>query len=193
MTEPEPNAETEFIKGVMGTAERIPIPDEPRFVSTCDHWLLSTPGHVNYVTDVSTQFTFADPQYILACIRLDEREGFDPPLLAFIGATHEIDVLTLDPEPGAQTPEKLLANPGGSAFLPPVNISEQFESTDHEMRTLCAWLAWGVVHGHLVPELGAQAPMSWKPAWPSAEATRASWKSTMIKTLAHIRGEYHAS
>ena len=63
----------------------------------------------------------------------------------------------------------------------PVNIVHQIEGTDEEARLLASFAAVGVVHGLLWPETG-DAP----------EQIRMGWLGSMVKSLAHIRGEEHA-
>jgi hypothetical protein len=108
-------------------------------------------------------------QYLLCVVRLrDDTPGFPPPHRQFQGSTHELLVVALNPDKGPP-------------FLTPVNIVHQIEGSDDEARLLAAYAAWGVTVGALWPET-ADAP----------DRVRADWKSSLVKTLAHIRGEEHA-
>ena len=57
----------------------------------------------------------------------------------------------------------------------------RIEGTDAEATELAKLAVWAIVHGHLEPESSN-----------GAQRIRAAWKSSLIKTLAHIRGEEHA-
>ena len=70
---------------------------------------------------------------------------------------------------------------GNLPTLSPVNVAEQIEGTDAEATELAKLAVWAIVHGHLEPESSN-----------GAQRIRAAWKSSLIKTLAHIRGEEHA-
>jgi hypothetical protein len=167
--------ETSF-KGPYGHAVLVPLPDVPQAAESLCTWLLTAPQ--------------AHPlwsQYLLPVVRLRDIEGFPPPKRKFPGATHELIVVALNPEHGPYTAENLRrymdgAEAGGIPYLTPVNIAHQIEGTDSEALLLAANAAWGVTVGALWPET-SDAP----------ERTRAEWKSSLVKALAHIRGEAHAS
>jgi hypothetical protein len=108
--------------------------------------------------------------------------GFPPPRRQFPGATHELIVVALDPRHGPYTAGNLARFHDGSLpYLTPGNIAHQMEGTDDDARTLAAYAAWGVTVGALLPET-SDAP----------SLIRGEWKSSLVKTLAHIRGEAHA-
>lgn len=158
------------IKGPCGTATQLEIPDEPWARQTADHWLLTAPMYHPLWS-----------QYVLACVRLeDDVPGFPPPHRQFPGATHELLVVALNPEHGPYSREKL-REPGDLKYLTPVNICHQFIATDAEMRAVVPLAARAVVHGALNPETG-DAP----------ERIRQEWLSSLVKALAHARGEEHA-
>lgn len=167
--------ETSF-KGGYGHAELVPLPDIPEAAETVCSWLLTAP--------------MAHPawsQYNLAVVRLREMPGWPPPKRQFPGATHEFLVVALDPEQGPYTAENMKRfidgeQAGRLPYLTPVNIAHQIEGTDEEARRLAVYAAWGVTVGALWPET-ADAP----------SRIRGEWKSSLVKTLAHIRGEAHAS
>lgn len=160
--------------GLYGQAVELAVPDGPAGAETVCWWLLTAPQ--------------AHPlwsQYVLCCVRLrDGVAGFPPPRRQFDGATHELLVVALDPSRGPfdEAAMAAYAEAGdGLPYLTPVNIAEQFEATDAEMARLTALAARGVTTGQLWPET-ADAP----------ELVRAGWLSSLVKTLAHIRGEVHA-
>lgn len=168
-------AETTF-KGPCGRAVSVPLPDVPEAAESLCTWLLTAPRYHPLWT-----------QYLLPVVRLRDIDGFPPPTRKFDGATHELLVVALNPEHGPYTPENLLRymtgeQAGGIPFLTPVNIAHQIEGSDDEARRLAAYAAWGVTAGALCPET-SDAPTR----------IRAEWDTSLVKTLAHIRGEVHAS
>ena len=164
---------TDRIEGLHGTAERIALGDGPQWAETLCSWLLTAP--------------WAHPlwsQYDLIVVRLrDGMPGFPPPKRQFDGATHELLVIALNPEYGPFTPASLrkFADKGSLPLLTPVNIAEQVEATDDEAAELAELAARSVVNAQLNPETG-DAP----------DRIRMNWKASLVKTLAHIRGEVHA-
>lgn len=159
--------------GPYGHADRWAFdPADPNDAASVAYWLITAPN-----------FHPIWSQYVLGCVRLDDIEGFPPPHRKFHGATHELLLVALHPEHGPYDLAAMdrYALSGQLPFLTPVNIVEQFTATDAEIREL-AWLAArGIVNGALNPET-ADAPAR----------IRADWLSTLVKTLAHIRGEEHA-
>ena len=160
------------VEGVAGSAVELHIPDVPMAMQTVTHWLITAPVYHPLWS-----------QYVLACVRLDNVPGFKPPRLQFQGATHELIVMALAPGPGPYDEGRMAEywRSGDLPFLTPINIVEQFEATDDEMRLLCQYAAMAVVHGWLNPET-ADAP----------ELVRENWLASLTTTLAHIRGEAHA-
>jgi hypothetical protein len=164
---------TEKLEGPHGTAEAVPVPDVPQAAETVCTWLLTAP--------------LAHPlwsQYLLCVVRLrDGIPGFPPPKRDFDGATHELIVVALNPEHGPQTAARMAGyfRAGGLPYLTPHNIVHQVEATDEEAARLAEMSALAVVNGWLTPET-ADAP----------ERIRADWKASLVKTLAHDRGEAHA-
>jgi hypothetical protein len=156
--------------GPYGCAHRVTWPvDDVRAVQTTDYWLITAPRYHPLWS-----------QYGLFCVRLDEDvPGFNPPILKFDGATHELLVATLDPESGPHRVETILAN--ALPLLLPVNVVHQFTATDAEMRAVCELAARAVVNGQLCPE-SSDAPA----------LVREQWLTSIVKTLAHMRGEEHA-
>jgi hypothetical protein len=159
-------------RGVYGRAQRIEIaPDARNASESVCCYLITAPIYHPLWT-----------QYRLDVIKLRDIQGMPPPILKFEGATHELMVLALNPEHGHWTPEKLDGGRVATPYLTPVNIAEQYTATDDEMRHTADLCAQAVVHGVLNPEV-ADSP----------ELVRMSWLSATVKSLAHIRGEEHAS
>jgi hypothetical protein len=170
--------ETRF-EGPYGTAEAVPLPATPDSAESLCTWLLTAP-HAHP----------AWSQYLMPVVRLrDGVPGFPPPKRQFPGATHELIVVALNPQRGPFTPASLVQRymtPGGSQYgripyLVPGNVTHQIEGTDEDARELAAYAAWGVTAGVLLPETSGAPSL-----------IRGEWKSSLVKTLAHIRGEAHA-
>jgi hypothetical protein len=167
-----PGTGTSEVQGPYGSALELEMEGLPNSEETVCHWLITAPAFHPFWS-----------QYILAVVRLRDLPGFPPPVRQFQGATHELLVVTLNPEHGpydAGLPRKYAAE-GNLPYLTPINIAHQIEGTDSEAGELAAWAAWGVVNGHLEPESSN-----------GAERIRAEWESSLVKTLAHMRGEEHA-
>lgn len=166
-----PGAPRAAHEGPFGRAEEGEIPDVPEFAETVCHWLINAPVYHP-----------AWSQYLLVVVRLrDGVPGFGPPKRQFEGTTHELHVVALNPDHRLTVAE--LADPNTRAhYLTPINIAEQFIATDAEMQQLADLAAQAVVNGHLNPET-ADAPAT----------IRRAWLTSLTKTLAHIRGEAHAS
>lgn len=158
--------------GPLGRAEKLDVPEIPESAETVCHWLITAPAYHP-----------AWSQYLLPVVRLrDGIPGMPPPKRQFQGATHELIVVALNPEHGPYTAENMARfHGGGLPFLTPVNIAHQIEGTDSEAEQLAYYAVKGIVNGVLNPET-ARAPAR----------IRAEWKSSLVKTLAHLRGEEHA-
>lgn len=182
------------ITGPYGHAERIPIPAIPEASETVAWWVITAP-HANPLWT----------QYLLCCIRLREIERLPPPVRDFPGASHQVTVFTLNPELGAHTGATMVtrARTGGALpVLQPVNVVAQFEATDAEMDELTTLAAAAVVDGHLSPETASLVLTTGAAnanaaaadlARASAHAIREAWLASLVRTLAHIRGEPHAA
>lgn len=160
------------VKGPYGTALKLTLPDVPEAAETVSSWLITAPiWHPAW------------SQYLLAVVRLRDLPGWPEPQRQFTGATHELFVVTLDPGSGpygADIVDKYMVA-GNLPVLTPVNVAHQIEGTDAEAEELGALAVVGVVHGALEPE-ASNGP----------QRIRDGWKASMVKTLAHIRGEEHA-
>jgi hypothetical protein len=157
--------------GPAGTAHALPIPDIPTAAETLAQWLIDAPcWHPVW------------SQYLIVAVRLrDGIPGFPAPTRRFPGATHEVIVGALDPGEGPHTAATLTRPDAGLPILTPVNVAEQVQATDAEVLLLVRDLVFGTVHGLLNPETG-DAP----------DLIREQWLASMVRTLAHIRGEVHA-
>jgi len=166
----------ERFDGPYGTAVTWPLGDGPDWAETVCQWLLTAPmAHPAWT------------QYLMPVVRLRDTPGFPPPKRQFDGATHELLVVALNPDEGPYTPENMRRfyegpQAGRLPYLTPVNIAHQIEGSDEEARMLALYSAWGVTAGALNPET-SDAP----------SLIRSDWKGALVKTLAHIRGEAHAS
>jgi hypothetical protein len=173
---PELNGTEAEFKGRYGRAHLLAFPDTLEAAETVCSWLLTAPhAHPLWA------------QYHLGTVRLRDLEGWPPPRRQFPGATHELTVVALNPEYGPYTAENMRRfwdgeMAGRMPYLTPVNIAHQIEASDEEARMLALYSAWGVTAGAVWPET-ADAP----------QRIRAEWDSVLVKTLAHIRGEVHAS
>lgn len=167
------NPGTTYI-GPYGTAQQLPPTDDPRGGAQVDAWLLTCP-----------RFHPVWYQYAIGVIRLGDVPGLPPARhIQFDGATHELLLVALNPEHGPQTAESTSAGmvDGSLPYLEPVNVVHQFEATDDEMRHVMRLAVQAVTRGILTPETG-DAPT----------AVREAWLASLTKTLAHLRGEAHAS
>lgn len=111
--------------------------------------------------------------YMLGAVHLRPIEGVKPPVINVPGATHEVLLAALDPrrEPTSDVRTWEL--------LHPLNVCEQVELPDDEAaRELLFKCAMAVVVGVL-------------PAEPMLSGAR-EWRTALIKTAAHLRGEEHA-
>lgn len=159
-------------KGPYGTALKLKLPDIPEAAETVCSWLITAPV-----------WHPAWSQYLLAGVRLRDLPGWPEPQRQFEGATHELFVVTLDPGSGpygADIVDKYMAA-GNLPVLTPVNVAHQIEGTDAEIEELAGLAVTAILHGQLEPE-ASNGPTR----------IREGWKSSMTKTLAHIRGEEHA-
>lgn len=155
------------LEGVAGTATEIlvegPFP-RPELAATLASWFLHCPGQ-----------SPAWSHYVLSVIHLRPIEGARPAVIRVPGATHEVVLLALDP-----TLEPQPTDSETWSFLTPVNVMEQVELPgDDQAVTLCRLSAQAVVAGYF----WAEPPLSGQVE---------PWRTSMIKTAAHLRGEEHA-
>lgn len=170
-------------QGDYGTAAELPL-DFPEADETVCHWLITGQRFHPFWT-----------QWILVVVKLREIEGKPPISYQFEGATHEFLIVSLNPEYGDKEvtllaagarPVKQWSGPKaymkfalreGMPYMTPVDVCVQFEATDDEMRKLAEYACEAIVQGRMSPD----------------QDYREGWKTTLVKTLAHIRGEEHAS
>jgi hypothetical protein len=159
------------LEGPHGRAFRVALPVRADTAETVCYWVITSPWwHPLWA------------QYSLGVVRLRPGvPGFPDPVLKFEGATHELIVVALNPEFGPWNERKVVEADYALPYLEPVNIAEQFTATDDEMAMLAGLCVLGVLTGHLNPET-SDAPT----------AIREAWLTSMVRTLAHLRGEEHA-
>jgi hypothetical protein len=172
VTEPTGH-ETEY-HGSYGHAYRIIETDPARKNADVSTWLITIPNSHPFLT-----------QWLLSCCELRTvLPGHPPAKLQFPGATHEILEFALNPDHGPYSVDNygsICQRLGGIPLLQPVNLVTQFEATDNEMKTLLFYAMAAVCNG----QLAAEPPLGY-------ESFRDGWKQSLVKTLAHIRGEAHA-
>lgn len=154
--------------GEYGTAAQIPRENWPDKAAQLSAWVVTAPHWHPFWS-----------QYLIATVSLAAFPGIDPPLLMFPGATHELLVITLSPDPGpydarTTTPE----NP--VTFMEPYNVCEQFVTTDDRAIELCALLVEAVVNGLLCPET-IEDP----------GGVRAAWRQSVHVALDHFKDPSH--
>lgn len=164
MTTPEPDELT----GPYGTARRIPrAAYSDSHPAGLDGWIITAPcWHPLW------------SQYNLGVVSLADIPGLPPAKLHRPGVTHELSVAALDPDHGPYDARNL--PPGGLRFLTPINIAEQFTTTDDQARRLAQRCARDVVYGVLIPETG-DAP----------DRIRAAWRTSIHQTLDHAVDPHH--
>lgn len=114
--------------------------------------------------------------YVLAVVHLRPIEGQEhDPVVTVPHATHELMVVALDPD---RNPDPEDTDTWG--FLRPTNVVEQVQLPDDQAAAQLAHdAAYGVVHG----VLWAEPPLSGQVE---------PWRTSLVKTAAHLRGEEHA-
>lgn len=154
--------EPDALAGEYGTARRIPHEKYAQAnPAALDGWIITAPcWHPHW------------SQYRLGIVSLAAFPGLPPAKLQRPDVTHELTVTALDPRHGPYDALDLPAD--GLHYLTPVNVGEQFTTTDEEARRLGFLCAKAVVDGLLIPETG-DAP----------ERLRAAWRWTIRRTLQH--------
>lgn len=164
------NAPTEpdELTGAFGTARRVPR----------DHYQGSHPAGLDSWIITAPCWHPVWSQYNLGVVSLADHPELPPAKRQRPDATHELSVFALNPEAGPYDARHLPE--GGLRFLTPVNIAEQFTTTDETARHLAFLCARAVVDGVLTPETG-DAP----------DRIRAAWHSSIHQTLAHEHDPHH--
>jgi hypothetical protein len=136
-------------RGRMATVTELPpatnLPlRSPEQAATLSNWFVHAPAAHPFW-----------PRYLFFCVHLRDIEGqSQPPKLRFPEASHEINLIALNPEIGPWTAEnvveKLLSPRTASAILTPFNLSEQIAgATDEQACELTELLARGIADGHV--------------------------------------------
>lgn len=161
--------------GPRGTAIELDVDTSPvnEGHATIAWWLLTGPWHPLW------------QQFSLTVVTLEPREGVAPAHLHFPGATHELAVIALNP---GQPPRLLTArefHEGGfgaaGGYLQPIDVCHQFEATDEEMIQVARLAAIACIAGGLTPSTDD-----------ARERLREVWLGSIVRTLAHLRGEAHS-
>ena len=159
--------EGEILRGIAGTATEIlrqGKPDQPDWEATIAMWFLNCPGQ-----------SAAWDHYLLSIIHLRDIKDVPPAHIRVPGATHEVLLVALDP---GQYPSPTKVD--SWTMLRPINVEEQIHLPDDERaKELLHMSALAVVTGLL-------------PAEPALSGAVEPWRTTLIRTSAHLRGEEHA-
>lgn len=111
--------------------------------------------------------------YLVSAVHLRDVDGAPAPVINVPGATHEVLVIALEGTPKASRPSTW-------KYLTPVNVVEQVElPSDDDATELVRLAVHAVCDGAL-------------PAEPALSGQVEPWRSTLIRTSAHMRGEPHA-
>lgn len=157
--------------GSYGTASRVPpenFKDHPPAAAQLDTWIVTAPcWHPLW------------SQYMIGVVSLAAFPGMDPAVKDYSEATHELDVIALNPDYGPYTAEEITPeNP--VKYMLPINIVIQFIATDEQAAEICHGLTHMVVEGALCPETGG-----------SPSRVRESWEQVLARTLDHFRDPHH--
>lgn len=168
MTRPNPLhvEQVQVLPGLTGTATELRIISggTPAQAATLATWFLRCPGQ-----------SPAWDRYLLSIIHLRDLPGVPPAEVRVPGATHEVLLFALDPEPDPQP-----TAPDSWRFLHPHNVMEQVQLPhDTAAIELLAKCAQAVLAGIL-------------PAEPMLAGAVEPWRTTLIRSAAHMRGEEHA-
>ena len=157
----------EVLQGPAGTATEVILkgtPDRPAWVATLGMWFLSCPGQ-----------SPAWDKYLLSIIHLRPIDGVPDADISVPNATHEVLLIALNPD---RNPTAL--DMSSWQHLTPANLVEQIElPNDEDAKDLLKKCATAVVNGML----WAEPPLS---------GQKEPWRTVLIKTAAHYRGEEHA-
>lgn len=163
------NTTPDELTGPYGTARRIPPANyQATSPATLDGWIITAPiWHPLW------------SQYMLAVITLAEVPGVRPAHKQRENVTHELMVMTLNPDHGPYDAAQV-GEQGSLHYLTPGNVAEQFTATDDQARELAELTARAVVDGRLCPET-ADAPAR----------IRAAWRRSIHQTIDHFRDPHH--
>lgn len=189
--------------GPRGEARRVPPERLLRSVAgdtvaTLDYWWLRIPGQGIVVahagsepTDVaavrSLEVMLPPPgegmdTFTLGLITLADIPGVPPARKQWPWVTHELIVHTVDTTGGPVTVDSPMPWP----LMQPHNVAAQFQVDDDDMaRQLVSEVAWGVVQGHLPPEVQAYVPERHKMM--TLAPLHSLWQDTVTNTAEHLR------
>jgi hypothetical protein len=158
----------EVLTGAAGSATQVvyePSPgDRPDWLATVSMWLLDCPGQSPAWHD-----------YRLSIVHLRPITGTKPAAKRYSSSTHEVVLCALDSDK-----HPVPDDPATWELLSPLNVCEQIELPDDEAaRSLLRSAAQAVVAGLL-------------PAEPWMSGAVEPWRTSLLKTAAHYRGEAHA-
>lgn len=152
--------------GNAGTASEVIVDeyDTPAWTAALSNWFLHCPRQ-----------SPAWEHYLLSVVHLRDTPGVTPPLITVLGATHEIIIVALNPQKNPQADDI-----GSWQHLWPPNVREQFTvGDDEDAIELAKMAAQAVVNGLL-------------PAEPALAGAVEPWRTVIIRSSAHLRGEEHA-
>lgn len=159
--------EGETLSGPAGKATEVIVdldPDDPpAWAAGLSNWLLDCPGQ-----------SPAWNHYVLRSCHLRPIDGAPGAVIAVPGATHEVLLAALDPAPPPT------CDPASWQMLRPLNVVEQLQLPDDDA---CRALVRKAVEAILAGVLPAEPPLA---------GAVEPWRTTLIKTAAHLRGEEHA-
>lgn len=156
-------------EGPAGTAVELVFPpveerDPPATAATVAGWFVRAPGQ-----------SPAWECYVVSVVHLRPIEGAPPAVVTVPRSTHELLVVALDPRLDPRP-----VDTGSWSFLRPVNVCEQAELPDDDAAVeLCRLAARAIVAGVL-------------PAEPMLAGAVEPWRTSIVRTSAHLRGEEHA-
>lgn len=154
-----------FWEGRTGTAHEVIVdrPDTSDATATLGAWFLRCPHQ-----------SIGWECYVLSVIHLRPIPKVRPAVIRAPGATHELIIIALDPDKDPSP------DPTTWHHLVPINLMEQFQvPTDADAVELLDASVRAVLDG----ELWAEPPLSGQVE---------PWRTVIIKTSAHARGEEHA-
>jgi hypothetical protein len=155
------------VQGVAGSGQELDVAGSrtrPEHEGTIASWLLHCPGQ-----------SPAWSEYLLSVIHLRDIPGTPPAHQQWPGATHEVLLTALHPDAHPSP-----GDPGSWVPLTPVNVCQQIEvPSDDDARDLLRLAAQAVVDGRL-------------PAEPPLAGQVEPWRTVLLKSAAHARGEEHA-
>lgn len=157
----------DHLEGPAGTADEVIITkhDRPDQTATVAAWFLCCPGQ-----------SPAWDKYVLQVLHLRPiKRQSQEPVITVPGATHEFILYAADPRTDPKA-----GDPATWVGLRPFNVVEQVElPDDNAARSLARQGARRIVEGVM-------------PAEPMLSGQVEPWRSALIKSSAHLRGETHA-